>query len=243
MNELVTYSNSDSIISELFKTLRTNIEFGTKKTHNTIMITSAEVGDGKSFVASNLAVTFAQIGKKILVIDLDLRKGQVDKIFKLYNTDGMSDLIKAQLRDSKIMEKELEKVLRKTEVENLFAITAGTRVNNPAELIMNGNLSLFLNYLRERFDYIFIDVPPIGSVTDPAIIARYVDNAIMVVSMDKTNSKSLKECSKILKKSNVNILGVVVNRVNIKSRNYKYTKYEYKEEIKKKFDFKKIFSV
>ena len=238
MSSLVTYKNSNSIISELFKTLRTNIEFGIKKTKNTIMITSAEAGDGKSFVLSNLAVTFAQIGKKVLVIDLDLRKGQVHRIFKLYNTKGMSNLLLSDFKNPKILEAELDEALQTTEVENLYAITIGTRVSNPAELITKGKIEIILDYLKERFDYIFIDVPPIGVVTDPAIVARYVDNAIMVVSLNKTNAKALKEATKTLKGTRINILGIVANRVKINARSYRYKRYEYKETHGRKFKSK-----
>ena len=238
--KLITVSNSTSITSELFKTLRTNIEFGTKENQNIIMITSSEPGDGKSFVSSNISASFAQMGKKVLLIDLDLRKGQQHKIFNIKNGKGMANLLNSEINNEDEMYEELIKTIQESRVDNLFVITSGVILNNPSELLMNGKLANFLEYVRDKFDYIFVDVPPLTIVTDPAIIARYVDASILVVSMDKTHSKALKEASQILDKTNTDIIGVVANSVKLSTSKYKYKKYEYTEDTKAVNKVKKL---
>ena len=230
--KLITVNDSTSIASELFKTLRTNIEFGTKQSQNIIMITSSEPGDGKSFVSSNLSVSFAQMGKKVLLIDLDLRKGQQHKIFNLKNNKGMANLLNSEINNDDEIYEELIRTIQLTSVDDLFVIPSGVILNNPSELLMNGKLPNFLEYVRDKFDYIFVDVPPLTIVTDPAIIARYVDASILVVSIDKTHNKALKEANLILEKTNTDIIGVVVNNVKLNTSTYKYKKYEYTESNK-----------
>ena len=231
-NKLVTAHDSTSVTSELFKTLRTNIEFGTSETQNVIMITSSEPGDGKSFVSSNLSVSFAQMGKKVLLIDLDLRKGQQHKIFGIKNIKGMANLLNLRIDDEEILIEKLVKTIQTTKVPGLSIITSGAILHNPSELLMNGRLAIFLEYFRDKYDYIFVDVPPLNIVTDPAIIARYVDSTVLVVSVDKTHSKALKESVQILEKANIDIIGVVANNVEMNHRDYKYKKYQYSETRK-----------
>ena len=230
---LVTVNNPTSVAAELFKTLRTNVEFGIKENQNIIMITSGEPSDGKSFVSSNLSASFALMGKKVLLIDLDLRKGQQHKIFNVKNSKGMSNLLNSDIDNEDKMYEELLATIQLTLVDNLFIITSGSILNNPSELLMNGKLLCFLEYFKDKFDYIFIDVPPLTIVTDPAIIARYVDASILVTSMDKTNSKILKEANNILDKTGTEIIGVVVNNVKLNKGSYKYKKYEYTDESNK----------
>ena len=237
---LITINNPTSITSEFFKTLRTNIEFGVEENQNIIMITSSEPGDGKSFVSSNLAASFAQMGKKVLLVDLDLRKGQQHKIFKLKNGKGMANLLNRDVKNDDDLYEELIKTIQVTSIDDLFVIPSGTIINNPSELLMNGKLPKFLDYFRDKFDYVFVDAPPLTLVTDSAIIARYVDASVLVVSMNKTNAKALNEAVGILKKANIDILGIVANNVKLNTRTYKYKKYEYAESNKALDKIKKI---
>jgi len=237
-NNLITFEEMNSVTSELFKSLRTNIQFALTEGQKVILVTSAASGDGKSFVCSNLATTFTQIGKKVLILDLDLRKRTQHKIFDISNTTGMSILLNDD-NFKKDLDTLLTKFVKETIVKNLFVITAGPIPHNPSELLMNGNLEKLLSHLKTHFDYIFVDVPPVNVVTDTAIISRYVDGVILVASVGKTHVRVLKDAKKTLEKSNVNILGVVANRVPIHKRSYKYKGYEYEYSNNLSLDTKK----
>lgn len=227
-NNLITFEDSNSVTGELFKTLRTNLQFALTPEQKVILVTSSASGDGKSFVCSNLATTFTQIGKKVIILDLDLRKRTQHKIFDLSNTTGMSILLNDDnYRDNVNLDDILMKFIKSTSVKNLFLIPAGPIPHNPSELLMNGNLTKLLDHLKGFFDYIFIDAPPVNVVTDTSIISRYVDGVILVASVGKTRIKVLKEAKRTLVKNKVNILGVVANRVPIHKRSYKYKGYEY----------------
>ncbi|MDD2375998.1 MAG: CpsD/CapB family tyrosine-protein kinase [Clostridia bacterium] len=227
-NNLITLEETNSVSSELFKSLRTNIQFALSPEQKTILITSAASGDGKSFVCSNLATTFTQIGKKVLIIDLDLRKRTQHKIFDISNTTGMSILLNDDnFKEGLDLDTILLKFIKTTIVKDLFVITAGPIPHNPSELLMNRNLEKLLSNFKTKFDYIFIDAPPVNIVTDTAIISRYVDGVILVASVGKTHVGILKDAKKTLEKCKANILGVVANRVPIHKRSYKYKGYEY----------------
>jgi len=229
MNQnLITFEESNSVTSELFKSLRTNVQFALKPEDKTILVTSASSGDGKSFVCSNLATTFTQIGKKVIILDLDLRKRTQHKIFDVANTTGMSILLNDDNFSKGVdLDSILVKFVRETSIKNLYLIPAGPIPHNPAEIIMNGNLKKIIKHLETIYDYVFIDAPPINVVTDTAIIARYIDNVILVASVGRTQVRALKNAQKTLIKSNVNLLGVVANRVPIHKRSYKNNGYQY----------------
>lgn len=228
---LIICEKPNSATSEFFKSLRTNIQFALKPTQKTIFITSPSAGDGKSFVCSNLAITFTQMGKKVLIIDLDLRRRTQHKAFDIANTTGMSILLNDDnFKDEINLDDALIKFTKDTCVENLFLITSGPIPNNPSEILMNGNLEKLITHLEKIYDYIFIDVPPVNVVTDTSIIARYVESAVLVASVGKTQIRSLKDAKKTLDKSQVNILGVVANRVPINKRIYKNSGYKYEYE-------------
>jgi len=230
-NNLITFEKPNSVTSELFKSLRTNVEFALKPGKKSIILTSACAGDGKSFVCSNLATAFTQLGKKVLIVDLDLRKRTQHKIFNISNTTGISILLNNDNFEENIdLNDVLLKFIKKTLVDNLYLITAGPIPHNPSEILMNGNLEKLIKHLETMFDYIFIDVPPINVVTDTAIISRYVKNVILVTSIGKTKVKLLKSAVKTLKRNKSNILGVVANRVQINKRSNRNSGYGYDYE-------------
>jgi capsular exopolysaccharide synthesis family protein len=227
-NNLITFEASNSVTSELFKSLRTNLLFALKPEEKCILITSSGAGDGKSFVSSNLATTFTQIGKKVLILDLDLRKRTQHKIFDITNSTGMSMLLNDDnFKENIDLEDLLKKFVKITNIKDLFLITAGPIPHNPSEILLNGNLRILIEYLKGVYDYIFIDAPPVNVVTDTSIICKYVDGVILVASVNKTKIRVLQEAKKTLKKNNVNLIGVVANRVPIYKRSYKYKGYEY----------------
>jgi len=227
-NNLITFEESNSVTSELFKSLRTNVQFALKPEDKTILVTSASSGDGKSFVCSNLATTFTQIGKKVIILDLDLRKRTQHKIFDVANSTGMSILLNDDNFTAGVeLDSILVKFVKETLIKNLYLIPAGPIPHNPAEIIMNGNLKKIIEHLETIYDYVFIDAPPINVVTDTAIIARYIDNVILVASVGRTQVRALKNAQKTLIKSKANLLGVVANRVPIHKRSYKNNGYQY----------------
>jgi len=227
-NNLITFEESNSITSELFKSLRTNVQFALKPGQKTILITSASSGDGKSFVSSNLATTFTQIGKKVIILDLDLRKRTQHKIFDVPNTTGMSILLNDDNFAKDVdLDNILVKFVKETSIKNLFLIPAGPIPHNPSEMLMNGNLKKIIAHLETIYDYVFLDAPPVNVVTDTAIIARYIENVILVASVGRTQVRALKNAQKTLIKCKSNLLGVVANRVPIHKRSYRNNGYQY----------------
>ena len=214
-----TNVNSNSF--EFFKAIRTNVGFILEKEDNVVMFSSSAKGDGKSFIVSNLAASFTELGKKVLVIDTDLRRGVQHKNFEIVNTSGLSDLLENQDM------KNIVKYIKKTSIKNLYLIPRGKLVNNVPELLMNGTLNEVIEALKKQFDYIFVDVPPVNVVTDVTILSKYISNVILVASVGKTKIKALEESKKVLLRNKCNILGVIANRVPIHKHSYKYKGYEY----------------
>lgn len=220
--ELVVNTRPKSNISEDIRTIRTNLQFSlTDEDIKTILITSAAPGDGKSFISSNLAVAFAQTGAKVLLIDTDLRLGEVHKVFKLSNTEGFSNLLAT--RDIKNA-KDCAKFILRTGIDNLYVITRGTVPPNPSELLDSNNAKLIVNMLRKSFDYIIFDGVPINGLSDSLVTARYSDRVVLVCSINRTDVDELEKAKKSLENINAKIAGVVVNRTSVNKRG-KYSNY------------------
>ena len=206
-------------IAESYKSLRTNIQFcGEDK--KVIVITSCTSNEGKSSVSLQLAVSLAQAGKKTLLIDADMRKsvlmGRIktdgQKIF------GLSHLLTGQST--------LQEVICSTDVNNFYLILSGPFPPNPAELLGGKNFKIILNALRDVYDYIIIDTPPLGNVIDSAIVAENCDGVVMVIEAGAISYRFAQQVMDQLKKSNCPILGAVLNRVDLKRQVYgKYGKY------------------
>lgn len=202
--------------SEAFKTLRTNIEFsGADK--KVIIFTSCMPGEGKSTVSLSVASSLAESGKKVLFVDADLRKSvlagrhKIDKEVK-----GLSHFLSGQAK--------LEEVLVKTSEPRLYAIFAGVIPPNPAELLESRSFEALLRETRKVYDYVIIDAPPLGSVIDGAITAKYCDAAVMVIAANKISRKFAKDVKRQLEKTGCPIIGAVLNKVNVKQDKY-YRKY------------------
>ena len=192
-DELVVARSPKSIVSENIKSLRTNLQF-TAVDHNlkTILVTSTNAGEGKSFVSSNLAVSFAQAGKKVLIIDCDLRKGRLHKIFQIFNDGGLSNL----LTDDP---KKLRSYVRKTNIDNLEIITCGTYPPNPSELLASQKNRKALFNLRDHYDIIILDGAPVGGLADSVILSSLVDEVIVVTRDGATSKTDLLETAESLK--------------------------------------------
>ncbi|MFB4163876.1 CpsD/CapB family tyrosine-protein kinase [Alteribacillus sp. JSM 102045] len=214
-NALITESNPKSPISEQFRNVRTNLQYASiDEDVSVIMTTSSGPGEGKSTVNSNVAVSIAQQGKKVLVIDADLRKPTVHYIFQTTNQYGLSNSLTSPdtLTDS----------IKKTKVEGLEVLTSGPIPPNPSELLGSNRMKTFIASLKETYDYIILDTPPLLAVTDAQILAGLCDGVILVVSSKQTTKEEAAKAKELLKHTNAKILGGVLNRQDKKAGNYMY---------------------
>lgn len=220
-DELVVYSKPKSSISENIRTIRTNLQFTAVDSKiKTILVTSSISGEGKSFLSSNLAVSFAQMGKKTLIVDCDIRKGRLHKIFNVNSNDnhGLSNF----LADADIAD--ISKYLQKTHIKNLWLLSRGTVAPNPSELLGSPKLIKLLNVLKQNFDYIILDSTPTIGLPDALILSKLVDKVIILSCVDRTPLNLLQETKKMLVNLNAPIAGVVVNKVKDAGSSY-YSKY------------------
>lgn len=224
-DELVVFDKPKSSLSENIRTIRTNLEFtAVNGGLKTILITSSISGEGKSFIASNLAAAFAQTGKKVLLIDCDIRKGRLHKIFDVDdNSLGLSNLL---IDDELVNDVEINgsKYIIETKVNNLYMIPRGTIAPNPSELLGSPRASRLLEILKQKFDYIILDCGPTIGLPDALILARLADKVVIVSSLNYTPMDMLINTKKSLENVQANIAGIVINRVKGSSNNY-YSKY------------------
>lgn len=225
--EVIVHQDPKSPISEIFRTLRTNIQFmNTKGKLRTILVTSTLPGEGKSWVSSNLAVTFAQAGRKVIIIDADMRKGRQYSIFGLSPTPGLSNYLSGM--DSEYNEVEtdnLSNFIQETGIENLSIISAGNVPPNPSELLIMPKMEELLEKLKDIFDIIIIDGTPSQLVTDSLILTRLVDSTLIVTASKQTKKEDLKKVIRNIKNVGGKIAGVVVNKIEVSVKKYDQTYY------------------
>lgn len=224
--ELLTYQYPKSSMAEAYRTLRTNLGFASMDDPcRSILFTSTSPRDGKSTVASNLAVVMAQAGNRVALIDADLRKPMQHKIFDVDNRQGLTSVL--------LREVEAEKAMHNGLVENLHVLTSGPIPPNPAEILGSERARQVLQQLQDEYDYVFIDSPPILAVTDSAILSTIVDGVVLVVNYAVTRNELAREAVEQFKKANARIIGVVLNQVKMESsdyKNYYYYYYHYGDE-------------
>ena len=224
--EIIAYKDPKSPIAEIFRTLRTNIQFiNSKKTSKTLLVTSTMPEEGKTWVASNLAVTFAQAGKKVVLIDADMRKGRLHKIFHLSVIPGLSNYLSGIDEFGKVEEKNIIKYIRQTEEENLYVMPAGNIPPNTSELLASEATLTLIEELKQIFDIIILDGTPCLLVTDAIILSRIVDSTIIVTSHKLTKKDNLQKVKKSIENVGGKIAGVVVNKVPVNLQKYKLTYY------------------
>lgn len=217
-NNLIVTINSKSPVSEVYRTLRTNIQFASQEqTLQVIMITSSQTGEGKSVTVSNLAVAYAQEGKKVLIIDADMRRSSLHEIFSLPNREGLSTVLRGKSNDGD--------VFQNTIIDNLYLLTSGPIPVNPSELLSSDAMQSLISIARQEFDIVLIDTPPILAVTDSAIVSAWCDAVVIVAAAGKVKRYHLKKAVEQMSHVNANMIGIVLNQANRNDQEVFYMKY------------------
>lgn len=209
--------DNNYFVQEAYKTLRTNLQFCGKDI-KVIAVTSCKENEGKTTVSLNLAKCFAELGKKVLLIDADMRKSvMAGRNTDAKNVSGLSELLTGM--------EEVDSCIYKTQYSNMDIVFAGKYPPNPAELLGGKYFHVFLEEAREIYDYVIIDTPPLGLVIDAALIAALCDGTVLVISNKKISSSLAQSVTEQLQKSGSRILGVVRNNTKIKRGTYYYKRY------------------
>lgn len=220
--QVFNFDGDDSVITESYRSLRTNLTFASPdKPLQTIGLTSAGPSEGKSLTISNLATAYAQMGKRTLLIDTDLRRPVIHRIFNVKREPGFTDLF--------MDNPDYNSIIRKTEKDNLFLITAGIFTPNPAELIASLKMSQLLDYFKSNYDVVFFDTPPIVAVTDATLLGTKLDGLLLVIKSHHTDRDIALRAVNTLKNVGVKVPGTVLNDINLTQRysSYGYYKYYY----------------
>ena len=231
--ELLVNKKPNAATSESIRTLRTNLQFSSVDEElKTLLVTSTLPGEGKSFISANLATSFAEAGKKVLLVDCDLRKGRQHKIFKITNSKkGLSNLLIENIFNYK-------DYIFSTKIENLSVIPRGSVPPNPSELLNSKKNKELLKQLREKYDLIILDGAPITGLSDSLILSSLVDKTLVVTSINNTPKTDLLSTKKALVGVGADIAGCVANNLNAKNKSYGnyyyYNDYYYSEKSSKK---------
>ena len=220
-NEIIVDTNPKSSVAEAIRIIRTNIEFsGIDKKVQTILVTSSVPSEGKSFISANLSVAFAQNRSKVLLIDCDMRKGRLHKMFEMDNEKGLSNLLLENV------ELEFKKYVQKTAIENLYLLPKGIVPPNPSELLNSPKVKALLKTLVEKFDYIILDGTPVNGLTDSLILTKYVDKTIIVAAAGFTKTNELDITKKSLESVGADIAGIIMNKAPDTHSSYYGNYYE-----------------
>lgn len=208
-DEIIVDRNPKSSVAEAIRIIRTNLEFsGVDKRVRSILVTSSIPGEGKSFISTNLATAFAQNGSKVLLMDCDMRKGRLHKIFEIENDKGLSNLLLENV------EVRFNSYIRRTRIENLYLLPKGVVPPNPSELLNSPKTKVLLRTLADKFDYIILDGTPVNGLTDSLILTKYVDKTVIVTSLNQTKTSELEFTKKSLVSVGADIAGVIVNKTS-----------------------------
>jgi len=215
--QLIVREEPQAVISEQYRTLRTNIKFSKSDKLQSFLITSAIQAEGKSTTAANLACLLAEEGQNVLFIDADLRKPTVHYTFHLKNTVGLSLVLSNQLATAE--------AIQQTDIPYLSIMTSGPIPPNPSELLGSERLGQVMKEMEEQYDWLIFDTSPLLAVTDTQLLANRLDGSILVVDLIKTDKKMAKKAINLLKNADAKVLGVVMNNVTSSSMNYYSSKY------------------
>lgn len=221
---LVVHDDPKAVSSEAFRTLRTNLQFASPDAKlETILITSSVPAEGKSTVCSNLAVSIVQTGKRVILVDCDLRKPTVHKTFGLNNAVGLTSVLTGQVA--------VEDALQKTHCEGLSVLTAGPLPPNPTELLQSNVMQEVLKKLKLMGDQVLLDAPPVLPVADSMILSTYVDGVVLVIASRQVPREIALRAKELLQNTNARLLGVVLNQVRYSSDGEQYYYNYYTKEI------------
>ncbi|WP_274309543.1 CpsD/CapB family tyrosine-protein kinase [Solibacillus daqui] len=219
---LITVSDTKSIISEQFRTIRANITFSMPDQElKTILVTSSTPGEGKSTNAANLGVVFAQEGKRVLIIDGDLRKPTLHQTFKTFNNVGLSNVIAKKAT--------LNEAIQETFIFRLHVLTSGPIPPNPAELLSSKSMDALILDVKRDFDIVIIDAPPLLSVSDAQILANKCDGTVLIVNTGVVEKEAVRKAHVILSNSQSIIIGVVLNNYVTPKHQHYYKEYSLSE--------------
>ena len=223
---LIVHQDPKSPISEIFRTLRTNIQFmSAKKQLKSLLISSTLPGEGKSWISSNLAVAFAQAGKKVILVDADMRKGTQYSIFGVSPIPGLSNYLSGIGPNSQDASLDLADYIQETEINNLYIMPAGNVPPNPSELLVSQQMKDLLEKLKQICDLVIIDGTPNGLVTDSLILTGIVDSTIIVTASGYTKKEALKKIVNNIKNIGGSIAGIVLNKVPTNAKKYEQSYY------------------
>jgi capsular exopolysaccharide synthesis family protein len=224
MNKLITSLEPNGHIAESYRTLRTNLTYRNfVKELKLINIVSTSPSEAKTSTIANLANVHAQLGKKVLLIDLDLRKPSLHHKLGIRNNLGVNDLLNGVAT--------LKEVVKEYD-DNLFVITSGTKALYNNELIQSAHLADFLENMKQSFDLVFIDCPPIRFISDGVILSKLCDGTLFVVEYNAIDKKEIKKSFEQLKAVDANVIGTVMTKIDINSKKYAYYEngYNYGKE-------------
>ena len=232
LDKIISIKKPKSPISECYRGIRTSIQFSNlDQDMKVINVTSSMQNEGKSTVIANLAVSFANLDKKVLLLEGDLRNPSVHRMFNISNINGLTDVL--------LNNKAFADCVHCTEVKNLHILTCGPIPPNPSEILSSNRMKEFITSLKEYYDYIFIDTPPIGIVTDAGIISTYSDGCIFVVGSKQCDIEMAKYAKERLEKVGANIIGAVLNKFEAEGSSYNYYNYYYEQSSSRKARNKK----
>ena len=218
--ELIAHKNPKSPNSEIFRTLRTNIQFmNTNKKLQTLLVTSTFPGEGKSWVSSNLAVTFAQAGKRVLIVDADMRKGRQHQIFEVDNSKGLSNYLIMTTKNDVV--NTIGEYIKPTLIDNLYVMTSGMVPPNPSELLTSQKMIDLIKYLEKIFDVVIFDGTPSTVVTDAIILSKFVNETLIVTAHKITKIDDLNQVKRNVQNVGGKIAGIILNKMPSKRKEYK----------------------
>lgn len=230
-SEIINRENTKTYITESINTIRTNILYmNSTKNAKTILITSCMPREGKSWISTNIAASFAETNKKVLLVDADMRKGRINKIFKVDNRAGLSNYLFNMNSD---VEKDVylaKEYIKETKIPNLHILTNGTIPPNPSELLASSNMKELLAILKSIYDIIIIDAPPCKLVSDSIVLSTIVDSSVIVTNSGNTKISDLKEIKKSINIVGGKIIGAIVNKAKIKGKKYS-KKYQNESDL------------
>lgn len=230
--ELITKIDAKSPVSEVFRSLRTNIQYMSKSSScQTILVTSTTQGEGKSWIVSSLAVTFAQTGKNVIIIDADMRRPRQNNIFGIDMFPGLSNYLAGMSSRGTDKNIAVKDCIQATEIDNLYVLPAGNIPPNPSELLESTKTKELLNELKKIFDVVIFDGAPCLLVTDATIISRIVDSTILVASYKTTKIDELKDAKRRIEAIGGHVAGVVLNRTKLTKKKYENSYYSSSIEL------------